>query len=71
MKIASLVKIMTAVVALEHKNMDDKLLFQKATGVGENTMRISGGEFIHWKNFVRIDVEFRNDYLCDCRRRSG
>ena len=45
MKIASLVKIMTAVVALEHKNMDDRIVVsEEAAGVGENTMGISEGE---------------------------
>lgn len=45
MKIASLVKIMTAVVALEHKNLDERIVVsKKAAGVGENTMGISEGE---------------------------
>jgi len=45
MKIASLVKIMTAVVALEHKNLDERIVVsKKSAGVGENTMGISEGE---------------------------
>lgn len=45
MKIASLVKIMTAVVALEHKNLDERIVVsEKAAGIGENTMGISEGE---------------------------
>lgn len=45
MKIASLVKIMTAVVALEHKSLDERIVVsKKAAGIGENTMGISEGE---------------------------
>ena len=45
MKIASLVKIMTAVVALEHKNLDERVVVsEKAAGIGENAMGISEGE---------------------------
>ena len=44
-KIASLAKIMTAVVALEHKKVEDEILVsQKAATVGENIMGISEGE---------------------------
>ncbi len=44
-KIASLTKIMTAVVALEHKKIDDKLFVSEdAASVGENSMQISAGE---------------------------
>lgn len=43
--IASLVKIMTAVVALEHGNLDSKIIISKrAAGIGENAMGISEGE---------------------------
>lgn len=43
--IASLVKIMTAVVALEHKNIGDKIyVSRKADFIGENSMGISMGE---------------------------
>jgi serine-type D-Ala-D-Ala carboxypeptidase (penicillin-binding protein 5/6) len=44
-EIASLVKIMTAVVALEHKDLDDKLsVSSSADAVGENSMSITEGE---------------------------
>ena len=43
--IASLVKIMTTVVALEHKNIDSKVFITlDAAHVGENSMGISSGE---------------------------
>lgn len=43
--IASLVKIMTAVVALEHKNLDGKVFITlDAAHIGENSMGISSGE---------------------------
>jgi len=43
--IASLVKIMTAVVALEHKNLDDIIpVSPLAAGIGENYMGLSAGE---------------------------
>lgn len=43
--IASLVKIMTAVVALEHKDINDEILISsEAAEVGENSMGISQGE---------------------------
>lgn len=43
--IASLVKIMTALVALEHKSLDDKFFISEtAASVGENSMGISAGE---------------------------
>ncbi len=45
MKIASLTKIMTAVVALEHKNLADKIyVTRNAAYVGENTMYLTRGE---------------------------
>lgn len=45
LKIASLVKIMTAVVALEHKNLGSKIyVSQKAASIGENSMGLSMGE---------------------------
>ena len=45
MKIASLAKIMTAVVALEHKKLDSKMyISKKAAGIGENSMEIDEGE---------------------------
>lgn len=44
-EIASLVKIMTAVVALEHKRLDSEITVSKeAAEIGENTMGISAGE---------------------------
>jgi len=44
-KIASLTKIMTGVLALEHLNFDDKVtVSQKASTIGENAMGISAGE---------------------------
>lgn len=43
--IASLTKIMTAVVALEHKKLEDKIkISRRAATVGENAMGISEGE---------------------------
>lgn len=43
--IASLVKIMTAIIALEHKNLDEKIyITQSATEVGENSMQLNAGE---------------------------
>ncbi len=45
MKIASLVKILTAVVALEHKGMNEEIVISnKASSIGENAMGISEGE---------------------------
>lgn len=45
MQIASLVKILTAVVALEHKNLDERIIIsKKAADTGENFMGISEGE---------------------------
>ena len=45
MKIASLVKIMTAVVALEHKKISDEIIVSpKAATIGENVMGISISE---------------------------
>lgn len=45
MKIASLTKIMTAVVALEHKKPNDKIrVSYTAANVGENSMGITEGE---------------------------
>ena len=45
LKIASLTKIMTAVVALEHKNITEEIIVsQKASSVGENIMGISESE---------------------------
>ena len=43
--IASLVKIMTALVALEHKSLEDRIVIsEKAASIGENAMGISAGE---------------------------
>lgn len=43
--VASLVKVMTAIVALEHANSDKEIVVsEKASGVGENSMGISSGE---------------------------
>lgn len=45
MKIASVVKIMTAVVALERKNLNDEIIVSnRAANIGENFMGISEGE---------------------------
>jgi D-alanyl-D-alanine carboxypeptidase (penicillin-binding protein 5/6) len=45
LKIASLAKIMTAVVALEHKKVSEEILVsEKAASIGENMMGISEGE---------------------------
>lgn len=44
-KIASLVKIMTAVVALEHKRLDENIFISPvAASIGENIMGVSEGE---------------------------
>jgi D-alanyl-D-alanine carboxypeptidase len=43
--IASLVKIMTVLVAIEHKNLDEEIVVsENAASVGENSMGISKGE---------------------------
>jgi D-alanyl-D-alanine carboxypeptidase len=45
MRIASVVKILTAVVALEHKNLNEEIFItEKAASIGENTMNITSGE---------------------------
>ena len=45
MPIASLVKIMTAVVALEHRNLEDEIVVSdNASSVGENSMGLTSGE---------------------------
>ncbi|RJR26909.1 D-alanyl-D-alanine carboxypeptidase [candidate division WWE3 bacterium] len=45
LRIASLVKIMTAVVALEHGNLNKEItVSDKAASIGENSMGISSGE---------------------------
>jgi D-alanyl-D-alanine carboxypeptidase len=45
MRIASVVKILTAVVALEHKNLNEEIFItEKVASVGENTMNITSGE---------------------------
>ena len=45
MKIASLAKVMTAVVTLEHKKLDSKIYVSKeAAEIGENSMEIDEGE---------------------------
>ena len=45
MPIASLVKVMTAVVALEHKNINDNIFVSsKAASIGENSMGITANE---------------------------
>ncbi len=45
MKIASLVKIMTAAVALEHKKINEEIVISyRAESIGENTMGLSQGE---------------------------
>lgn len=44
-EIASLVKVMTAIVALEHKNLSDEIEISKeAASVGENTMGLTENE---------------------------
>jgi len=44
-KIASLVKIMTAVIALEHKDINEKIyVTERAASIGENTMGLTAGE---------------------------
>ena len=51
--IASLVKIMTAVVALKHKNLDDKVYISKdAASIGENSMLLSAGEVFTLENLL-------------------
>lgn len=44
--IASLTKVMTAIVALEHKREDDKYLVVKEDLVGENSMGLTEGEVL-------------------------
>ncbi len=45
LKLASLAKIMTAVVVLEHKDLNEKTtVSEKASSIGENIMGISAGE---------------------------
>lgn len=45
LKIASLTKIMTAIIALEHKNLQDKIYVTRhAAYVGEDTMYLTTGE---------------------------
>jgi serine-type D-Ala-D-Ala carboxypeptidase (penicillin-binding protein 5/6) len=45
MKIASITKVMTAIVALEHKNLDDKIYISRyAAYIGEDTMYLTTGE---------------------------
>lgn len=52
-KIASLVKIMTTTIALEHKKFDDKIyISQKASEVGENVMGVSTGEIYALKELL-------------------
>jgi len=51
--IASLVKIMTAVVALEHKGLDEKVyITRKASDVGENSMGLDEGEIYHLEELM-------------------
>jgi D-alanyl-D-alanine carboxypeptidase (penicillin-binding protein 5/6) len=43
--IASLVKIMTALIAIEHKNLDEEIVVsENAASIGENSMGVSQGE---------------------------
>ncbi len=45
MRVASVIKILTAVVALEHKNLNEEIIVtEKAASIGENTMNITSGE---------------------------
>jgi D-alanyl-D-alanine carboxypeptidase (penicillin-binding protein 5/6) len=51
--IASLVKIMTALVALEHGNLEQRVVIsEKAASVGENAMGISAGESYSLKELL-------------------
>lgn len=44
-EIASLVKIMTAIIALEHKDLTDEIIIsKKAASIGENTINLTEGE---------------------------
>lgn len=53
MKIASLTKIMTAVVALEHKDINDKIYVTRhAAYVGEDTMYLTTGEVYTLKELL-------------------
>lgn len=49
---ASLTKIMTAIVALENKKTDDKYLVTKDNLVGENSMGLSEGEVLSLKELL-------------------
>lgn len=51
--IASLTKIMTAIVALEHKRLDEKMtVSEKAANIGENAMGISEGEVYPFEDLL-------------------
>lgn len=53
MKIASLTKIMTAVIALEHKDISDKIyVTRRAAYVGEDTMYLTTGEVYTLKELL-------------------
>lgn len=53
MKIASLTKIMTAIVALEHKPLDTKIsISNKAANIGENAMGVSENEVYTLKELL-------------------
>lgn len=49
---ASITKIMTAVVALENKKADDKYIVSKESLVGENSMGLSEGEVLSLKKLL-------------------
>ncbi len=53
MKIASVTKIMTAVVAIEHKNVSEDIKVSKyAANIGENSMSLSEGEIYSLKELL-------------------
>lgn len=49
---ASLTKIMTAIIALENKKADDKYVVTKSTLVGENAMGLSEGETLNLRELL-------------------
>ncbi len=50
--VASLTKIMTAIIALENRKDDDKYIVEKENLVGENTMGLSKGEILSFMDLL-------------------
>lgn len=66
MPIASLTKIMTAVIALEHKNLNDNIVVsKKCQNVGENAMSINEGEIYTLNDLMHgLILNSGNDAAC-------